>query len=458
MSQDIKEHKSSSAGLNMLDPHKLTRKLIVFAIPIIACGLVQQSFNAVDIAVVGKYVGHEALAAVGANGPVIGLIINLFMGLSLGANVIIANMIGQRNYQGVSKAVATSASLALASGLIMMLLGYFVAKEILAMLDTPVEIIDNATQYLQLISLGFPGMMIFNFGSAILRSIGDTKRPFYCLVVGGVVNVALNLFTVLVMDMGVKGVAISTVISNYISGLGVVILLVKEKGYIHLDIKKIKFYYSELSKIIRIGLPAGIQGMVFALSNVFIQSAINSFGPATVSGSATAITFEFYNYFFITAFTQAALAFISQNYGAGQYDVCRRVFHRCLYLSMIGCGVVNMIIVLLHPYAIDIFTSDPVVAEKATIRIFNVLMFQFIACGYEISGGAIRALGYSVTPMIITIFGTCLLRIAWVSTSMWHDFGQLLYIYPVSWLLTSVLMFVAYRVISRKVLHKAVAA
>ncbi len=353
----------------MLERKGLTRKLIMFVLPVLACGIVQQSFNAVDIAVVGKFVGHEALAAVGSNGPVIGLIVNLFMGLSLGANVVIANFIGQRNSDGIRKAVSTSAALALVCGIGMTIIGLTIARSILQLLETPQEVIDKATEYLMIFSTGFPGMMIFNFGSAILRSIGDTKRPFYCLVAGGIVNVTLNLVFVLGLGMKVEGVAIATSISNYVSAAGIVYLLLKETGDIKLIIKDISFHKSALSKIIRIGLPAGVQGMVFALSNVFIQSGINSFGPETVSGSATALTFEFYCYFVIVAFTQACIAFIGQNFGAGQYDMCRSIFKRCMLLSLVTSAALNLLIFAINPYAISIFTDDPTVAAHASTRI-----------------------------------------------------------------------------------------
>ncbi|MDE7473411.1 MAG: MATE family efflux transporter [Muribaculaceae bacterium] len=443
---------SRTTGLDMLDPKGLTRKLIIFVLPVLACGIVQQSFNAVDIAVVGKYVGPQALAAVGANGPVIGLIVNLFMGLSLGANVVIANFIGQRNSDGVRRAVATSAAIALICGIGMTAIGLAIAKPILGLLDTPETVIDKATEYLMIISLGFPGMMILNFGSAILRSIGDTKRPFYCLVIGGIVNVTLNLVFVLVFGMNVEGVAIATSISSYVSAACIVYILIKEKSDIKLECRQIKIWSNELGKIIRIGLPAGIQGMVFSFSNVFIQSGINSFGPDTVSGSAAALTYEFYCYFVIVAFTQATIAFIGQNYGARQYFMCRRVFNRCMILSLLTCGLLNVLIVMFHDQAIAIFTDDSTVAAHAATRICGVLVFQFLACSYEISGGALRALGYSVMPMIITILGTCVLRIVWCSMKFWGSFAELLVIYPVTWCMTGVTMIIAYYVISRKVL------
>ena len=443
-----------SAGKNkidMLSHDKLVKKLILFALPIFACGVVQQSFNAVDIAVVGNYVGDKALAAVGSNGPVIALLVNLFMGLSLGANVIIAHYIGERNNQGIERAVATSAALALASGIGMTMVGLLFAPKLLLMLDTPVEIIDKASEYLRFLTLGFPAMMIFNFGSAVLRSIGDTRRPFYCLVVSGCINVALNLFFVCVLKMGVEGVALSTTIANYISALLIVIILKRETGPIRLNFSNIRFFKREFLRIIQIGLPAGIQGMVFALSNVFIQSGINTFGPKIVSGSAAAITFEFYCYFVISAFNQAAVAFISQNYGAGQFDMCKSVFKKCMILSLVTCATMNVGIVLLAPAFSGIFTTDSEVIQYATQRICTVLLFQFIACSYEISGGAMRALGHSLTPMVITIAGTCILRILWKCSGLWHSFEQLLIIYPISWTLTGLLMLIAYKMVSRKI-------
>lgn len=437
--------------IDMLSSRGLTRKLIIFALPVLAQGVVQQSFNAVDIAVVGNCVGHEALAAVGSNGPVIALLVNLFMGLSLGSNVIIAHYIGEKNPEGVRRAVATSWMLAVVCGIGMTVLGLLLAPTLLGALDTPAEVISKATEYLRFFALGFPGMMIFNFGSAILRSVGDTRRPFYCLVAGGLVNVGLNLFFVLVMSMGVEGVAISTAISNYISAIMIIAILLKERGDIRLDLKAIRFYRPELGRVLRIGLPAGIQGMVFAVSNVFVQSGINTLGPEVVSGSAAALTFEFYCYFVIVAFVQAAVAFISQNYGAGQYDMCRAIYKRCLWLSLVACGVLNVVIVTFAGTFAGIFTTEPSVVEVATERVTTVLLFQFIACTYEISGGAMRALGYSVTPMLITVFGTCVLRIAWRCSGLWHTLDQLLVIYPISWALTGIMMVIAYQIITRKV-------
>ncbi|MDE6427570.1 MAG: MATE family efflux transporter [Muribaculaceae bacterium] len=278
--------------INMLERAGMTRKIITFALPIMASGIVQQSFNAIDVAVVGRFVGSHAVAAVGTNGPVISLIINLFIGIAIGSNVIIANYLGQKDSRGVSRAVQTSAMLALLSGIGLLAIGLTVAGPILALLSTPEDILPDATNYLRIFTLGFPAMMVYNFVSAILRSVGDTRRPFYWLCIGGAINVALNLIFVLFMGMGVEGVAIATVASNYLSAIGVTIILMHEQGPLRLDLKEMKIHRGELRKILQIGLPAGLQGMVFALSNSFIQSGVNSFGKEANACSAAAITFE----------------------------------------------------------------------------------------------------------------------------------------------------------------------
>lgn len=439
--------------IDMTGGGNLTRKIIMFALPLMASGIVQQSFNAMDVAVVGKFVGAHALAAVGANGPVIGLLVNLFIGISVGANVVIATCIGQRNRRDVGRAVSTSAIVALVGGFAMLLLGVTVTAPILEMLETPANIIDDAAGYLRIFSLGFPAMMVYNFGNAILRSTGDTKRPFYWLVIGGLVNVTLNLFLVLVCGMGVNGVAIATVVANCVSASGIVMILVREKSDIHLDIRALKVWRTQLRKILQIGVPAGLQGMVFALSNVFIQSAINRFGSEAVAGSAAAITFELYCYFVISSFVQAAVAFMSQNYGAGEYHRCKVIYRRCLLLAMGCCAAFNFLIICFHSECLSLFTSDPRALQFATERLLTVLAFQWVASTYEVSAGAMRSVGYSLTPTIIIIAGTCVVRIAWVHLRHFADFTQLLVIYPISWALTGVCVTIAWFVVARRTLH-----
>lgn len=439
--------------MDMLARQGLTRRLFMFALPIMASGVVQQSFNAVDVAVVGRFVGNEAVAAVGANSPVISLIINLFVGIAIGSNVVIATLLGQRDDRRVARAVATSFLLSLISGVFLLALGLGIADPVLRALGTPENIHDRAVLYLRIFSLGLPAMMVYNFVSAILRSIGDTKRPFYWLCAGGIVNVALNLLFVICFGMGVEGVAIATVVSNYVGAVGVTVVLMNESGAMQLKLSQLKIHGGELGKILRIGVPAGIQGMVFALGNAFVQSGINSFGHEAMAGSAAALNFELYCYFIISAFAQAATAFIGQNYGAGRRDNCRRIFWRCLGLGFAICLVCNVIFVSFSHSFLHLFLDSESAIAFGMERMAYVLMFQFIASSYEIAGASMRALGYSMTPTVLTIIGTCLLRVLWVSTGNFAELKDLLIIYPITWIATGLSVTVAYFWIARRKLR-----
>lgn len=436
----------------------LLMKIIVFALPLAASSMLQQLFNSIDVAVVGRFVGSDALAAVGSNGPVISLLINLFIGVSMGANVIISNHIGQNDNQGIRRAVNTVSFVALISGLFLMILGFFVAKPILLLIDTPKEVIDMAALYLRIYFIGMPFFMIFNFGAAILRSMGDTKRPLYILVVSGIVNVVLNLIFVLVFDMGIAGVAIATSISNAVSAVVIVILLLKEEEPFRLHLNSLKIYNVELKRMLQIGIPAGIQGMIFSLSNVVVQSEINSYGASAVAGSAAALNFEYYCYFVIQAFNGAAISFIGQNYGAGKIDRVRRVFRLCMLLGVLGCGLLNAFFVWQDRFFLGLFTTEEPVVAFGLTRMHIVLITQWIATSYEVAGSSLRGMGYSLSPALITVFGTCLFRILWVFVvnPNWPGFDVLMAVYPVSWGLTGILMLTAYVYITRRAFGKLV--
>ena len=398
----------------------LLGKIMVFALPLIASGILQQSFNAVDVAVVGRFCSSHALAAVGSNGALINIMVNLFLGISVGANVVIANYIGRRNDSGIRRAVSTATFIALASGLLLMLIGLLFARPILEMMNTPADVIELASLYLRIYFLGMPFMMVYNFGAAIMRSMGDTRRPFYALVIAGIVNTCLNLLLVIVLGMGVEGVAIATVIANGVNAAIIVWLLCREPEPFCLNLRNIKIEQSELKKILQIGVPAGVQGMVFSFANIFIQSTVNTFGAAAIAGSAAALNYESYCYFIISAFAQSTVAFVSQNYGAGEHQRCRRVVRLCMMLSMGISLVLNLLIVWQSRLCAGIFSTSPEVIDFAARRIHVALMFQWIACSYEISGAALRGLGHSMTPTVITIFGTCVLRLLWVLARYRH--------------------------------------
>ena len=292
-------------------------KILVFALPLAASSLLQQLFNSVDVAVVGRFASSKALAAVGSNAPVISLLINLFVGISMGANVVISNHLGQRDDESTRRAVSTVSLVAILSGLLLMCVGIGVSRPILEMMDTPADVLDMAVLYLRIYFIGIPFFLIFNFGAAILRSVGDTRRPLYILVAAGILNTLLNLFFVICLGMGVEGVAIATAIANVLSAGCIVWLLRREPGPLQLQFSHMRIYGKELKRMLQIGVPAGLQGMVFSVSNVVVQSAINGYGSAAIAGSAAAVNFEYYCYYIIVACNGAAISFIGQNYGAG---------------------------------------------------------------------------------------------------------------------------------------------
>lgn len=429
----------------------LTRAMLTFALPLIATGMLQQSFNSVDIAVAGRFAGHGALAAVGCNGPVIGLIINMFLGLAVGVNVVIANYIGQRNSERVKRTVGAAMFMSVICGLLMMSVALFVSRPVHRLLGTPEDVMDQAVRYLQIMGYGMPFMIVYNFGAAVLRSIGDTKRPFYILVITGILNVGFNFLFVVGFHMGVAGVAWGTVISTALNAAAIVYLLLRKGGDVTLFPSLIRPYRHETVKICKIGIPAGLQTTVFALSNVFILSAINTFGTAGAAGSAAALNFEFYTYFVISAFAQTATAFTGQNYGANQLARIRRIFRLSLTMSLIATAIMVLIILWQRNLFLLAFTDEPEVLRYAGVRVCVVLGFQIIACYYECAGGTMRGMGHSMTPALITIAGTCVLRLLWVYSFPYQgSFGALLAVYPVSWILTDIMMYIAMRRIVRR--------
>lgn len=430
----------------------LGKKILLFAIPLAASSVLQQMFNAVDVAVVGRFASSEALAAVGSNSPVINLLVNLFVGISMGANVVIANYLGQSNAAGVRRSVATSFVVALASGLFLMVLGLVVARPILELMGAPANVIDLATLYLRIYFVGMPFIMVFNFGSAILRSLGDTRRPLLCLVVSGVVNTVLNLVLVIGFGMSVDGVAIATVVANVVNAVMVVVMQRRETSAARLDFGALRVSWPELGKMLRIGVPAGVQGMVFSLSNVVIQSAVNGFGSAAMGGSAAALTYEQICYFFVAAFCGAAVTFVGQNFGAGQKERCRRIFKICMLLAVAVTASLNVLIVVFRDFFISVFSTDPEVVAFASERMLAALCVQWLAATYEVSGAVLRGMGHSALPAVLTVFGSCVLRLAWVYfvLPLHPTFTFLIVVYPISWSVTGLMVLSAYWRISRK--------
>ena len=433
----------------------LLMKILVFSLPLAASSVLQQLFNSIDVAVVGHFASSQALAAVGSNGPVISLLINLFLGVSMGANVIISNHIGQNDEEGIQSAVSTAFTTAIVSGLILMCLGVAAAKPILTIMGTPDDVLPLAATYLRIYFLGIPFFLIFNFGAAILRSMGDTKRPLYILVIAGIINTLLNLFFVIALKMSVAGVAVATGIANMVSALLIIRLLCKEKTPFKLHLNKIGVAWSELRRMLIIGIPAGLQGMVFSFSNVLLQTAINGYGSDAIAGSAAALNFEYYCYFVISAFNGAAISFIGQNYGAGNKERVRRIYWICLTLSVVCCGVLNELFVWQRHFFLSFFSNDPNVQTYGATRMGIVLAWQFIASSYEISASSLRGMGRSMLPTILTVFGTCLLRIVWVYVvcPIWHTYDVIMLVYPVSWCITGIMVCTAFYLFARKKLY-----
>ena len=418
----------------------LAGKLLLFALPLMLSSLLQLLFNAADVVVVGRYAGKEALAAVGSNGSLINLLVNLFIGFSVGANVVVARDLGAGREEDVGKSVHTSVTLSLISGVVLMAAGTILARQLLVWTASPAEVIGLATVYLRIYFCGMPDNMLYNFGAAILRAQGDTRRPLYFLSIAGVTNVALNLLFVIVLEMSVAGVALATIISQYISALLVLQCLIRDKGALRLDLKKLGLDKRVIIRICQVGLPAGFQGIVFSLSNVVIQSSINSFNStAIVAGSSTSSNIEGFVYTGMNAIYQTCLTFTSQNYGAGK---CRRVDRTLLlclgYVTAIGLALGNLA-VFLGPQLASIYApGEPEVVAQAVLRLQYVCSLYFLCGIMDTMVGVLRGLGYSVVPMVVSMVGACVTRLVWVATIFQvYRSPEVLYLsYPVSWTIT----------------------
>ena len=430
----------------------LGEKLMLLAVPIVLSCILQQLFNTADIAVAGKFISSEAMAAVGSNAPVISLFISMVVGLSIGANVLVAIKIGQKKFLGVRAALQTAMSMAVSVGIVMAVLGLLVARPILEVMAAPPNIIDMAELYLRIYFLGMPFIMIYNFGSAVLRADGDSRRPLYCLIVSSLSNLFMDLLFTVVFPWGIAGIALGTTLANGISAALILYYLVKEKEYLHLNFRLFMFHPKSVRQIIAIGGPAGIQGVVFSLSNVVIQSAINGFGSDAVAGVSAALNFEFFSYYIISGFAQAAVTFTSQNYAVRNFERCRDIFRLALIYAIVFTAILSGIFVFFRYPLLHIFTGSDGVMEYALIRLLVVTAPEFMTATYEIPGSCLRGMGISLLPAVETLFGSCLLRIAFILTIFWRmpDFTLLTAIYPVTWLITGTMVMGSYFFLRRR--------
>jgi len=432
----------------------LADKILLFALPLMASSLLQLLFNAADVVVVGRFAGKEALAAVGSNTSLINLMINLFVGLSVGTNVVVARDLGAGRYDNVGRSVHTAMTLALISGVGMMIFGTVMVRQLLEWMSSPTDVIDLATVYLRIYFLGMPANLVYNFGAAILRAQGDTQRPLYFLTFAGVVNVALNLVFVIGLHLDVAGVALATIIAQYISAALVVWCMMNEKGPLHLELKRLGLKWQVVRQILQVGLPAGFQGVVFSLSNVVIQSSLNSFNdPVLVAGSAAGANIESFVYVTMNAFHQAAITFVGQNYGAGQCERVDKVARQCVCFAVLfGIAFGNLAYLFGRQLAGIYAPGEPEVIQQALVRMLFICCSYFICGAMDVLVGVLRGLGSSVIPMITSIVGACGLRLLWVATvfPLYRTPACLYLSYPVTWTVTALSHFLFLMLVVRR--------
>ena len=451
MKFNLARGRRGSYEINMTEG-PLLGKLIQFSIPLALSGILQLLFNAADIVVVGRFAGSHALAAVGSTGALNMLIVNLFMGLSIGVNVLCARFYGAGQNRDLKETVHTAVLIAALSGFVLIFLGIGLSRPLLRLMDTPADVIDHSVLYMRIIFAGMPASMLYNFGSAILRAVGDTQRPLYFLLTAGIINVALNLFFVIVLHMGVAGVALATVLSQCVSAGLVILCLTRSEGPYRLFLKELKIYGPKLRDMTKIGIPAGIQSSMFSISNVLIQSTVNSFGSVAMAGSTAAGNIEGFLFTSLDAFTQGAQRFVGLNYGAKKMERVRKTVLLCVGLVTALGLLLGVSAYLAGDALLSIYSTDPAVIAFGRQRMLINCVFYFSIGPMNIFVGGMRGMGHSMAPMLDTVFGTCVLRVLWVYTvfAMWPAWTVLFASYPVSWTLTGVLTGISYFVIKKK--------
>lgn len=441
------EKERKKQKLDMLNG-SIWNKLPLFALPIAATGILEQLFNASDIAIVGNFAQTDktaAVAAVGANSPIIGLILNLFIGIALGANVVIANAIGRDDRQTVQKAVHTSMVVSVIGGVLVAVIGEIIAEPLLTALNVPDDVLELALLYLRIYFLGMPVILLYNFEAAIFRSIGETKMPLIALTLSGILNVLLNLFFVIVLKMSVNGVATATVIANVVSAGILYVKLVKSDKYIKVEFKKLRIDGKVFAKIMQIGLPAGIQSAVFAVANIVIQGAINSLGTTVIAASSAAFNIEIIAYNVMNSFSQACTTFVGQNFGANKIDRCKKTLFLCLIEDAIASGTAIFIVLITGKFLLSIFNNNPEVIEIGYTRLVIIFIAYIFSMLYEVMSGYLRGFGFSLVPAILTTIGVCVVRIVWINIVFPANrtFAAIMTAYPVSLSTTAVLIFIA---------------
>lgn len=430
----------------------LPGKILRFAFPLMLSSVLQLLFNAADVIVVGRFAGSTSLAAVGSTGALINLLTNVFLGLSIGSNVLVARFYGARQDKNIHETVHTSMMISLIGGAILVLLGCTLTRPLLVLMGTPADVLDKSVIYMRILFIGCPVMMLYNFGAAILRAVGDTKRPLYYLSFAGVLNVLLNLFFVIVLKLDVAGVALATVLSQCVSMALILHCLMHEEGSLRFQPTKMRLYKDKLLAILKIGLPAGLQGAIFSISNVLIQSTVNSFGSTVMAGNTAAANIEGFVYVSMNSMYQAAISFTGQNMGAQKYGRINKILLTCQgYVVLFGLSL-GMLAYIFGSTLLGFYTTDPEVVQYGLLRMSIICPTYFICGMMDTMVGSLRGMGYSIMPMIVSLTGACALRIVWIFTIFKFISPTLttLYIsYPVTWAVTALTHFIVFLVVRR---------
>lgn len=438
----------------------LLGRILLFTLPLMASSILQLLFNAADIIVVGRYAGSDALAAVGSTGALINLLTNMFIGFSVGANVLVARYYGAGKPDEVSETVHTSVMLSIIGGVLLAVIGIIFASPLLELMGTPENVLPLAALYVRIYFAGMPVILLYNYGSAILRAIGDTKRPLYYLAIAGVLNIILNLILVIVFEMSVAGVALATIISQTLSAVLVIRCLMHIEGGCHLDLHQLKIHTNKLWKILQLGLPAGLQGSIFSLSNVLIQSSVNSFGAIAMAGNSAAANIEGFTYVAMNSFYQAAITFVSQNMGAMEFKRIRKIAWQCLACVTVTGALLGNLSFFFGHQLLGIYSDEAEVIRYGIYRL-EVIGTTYFLCGImDVCVGCLRGIGYSFLPMVVSLLGACGFRILWIFTVFkgHHDLHTLYISYPISWAITASVHMICFLILYRRMVKKSRAA
>ena len=435
----------------------LLSRILLFAVPLICSGVLQLLFNATDIIVVGRFVSSNAMAAVGSTSSLINLLVNFFIGISVGANVLVARFRGANDFDDAQQTVQTALITAVFGGVVLIAAGLLLARPMLVWMATPAEVLDQAVLYMRVYFIGMPATMLYNFGAAVLRAVGDTRRPLYFLTLAGVINVAGDLFFVIVLGMGVAGVAVATVLSQIVSATLIVLCLMRVDGMCNVNLRRLRFYPDKFRRMMQVGLPAGLQSVIFNISNVLIQSSVNSFGATVVAGNTAASNIEGFVYTSMNALYQTSLSFTSQNLGARQYHRIDQILVLCLALVLLIGLVLGNGAHLFGRTLLGIYSGEAEVIEYGMMRL-GVVSVTYCLCGMmDVVAGSVRGLGYSILPMLVSLAGACVFRVIWIFTVFqWQHTLLSLYVsYPISWALTISAHLVCYFAVRRRVFPRA---